>query len=38
MQSYILLVNWTDQGIRNVKESPERLASANNDAHATLRT
>ena len=34
MQSYILLVNWTDQGIRNVKESPERLASAKKSIEA----
>jgi len=25
MAEYVLLVNWTDQGIRNVKESPRRL-------------
>ena len=25
MPTYISLVNWTDQGIRNVKESPNRL-------------
>ena len=25
MPTYIVLVNWTDQGIRNVKESPQRL-------------
>ena len=25
MPTYISLVNWTDQGIRNVKESPQRL-------------
>ena len=24
MGNYILLLNWTDQGIRNVKESPKR--------------
>ena len=28
MQTYILLVNWTDQGIRTSKESLERLAAA----------
>jgi uncharacterized protein with GYD domain len=28
MARYILLVNWTDQGIRNVKESPKRLDAA----------
>ena len=25
MPTYISLVNWTDQGIRNVKEAPQRL-------------
>ena len=25
MARYILLVNWTDQGIRNVKESPKQI-------------
>jgi len=25
MPTYISLTNWTDQGIRNVKESPQRL-------------
>ena len=25
MPSYIMLVNWTNQGILNVKESPQRL-------------
>jgi len=34
MASYILLVNWTDQGIRNVKESPERLAGAKKSIEA----
>ncbi len=28
MARYIMLVNWTDQGIRNVKESPKRLDAA----------
>ena len=28
MPTYISLVNWTDQGIRNVKESSQRLAAA----------
>jgi len=28
MPTYITLVNWTDQGIREVKESPQRLAGA----------
>ena len=25
MPTYVSLLNWTDQGIRNVKESPKRL-------------
>ena len=25
MPTYVVLVNWTDQGIRTVKESPRRL-------------
>ena len=28
MPTYIILVSWTDQGIRTVKESPQRLATA----------
>jgi uncharacterized protein with GYD domain len=28
MTTYILLVNWTDQGVRQVKESPRRLDAA----------
>jgi uncharacterized protein with GYD domain len=28
MSVYILLVNWTDQGMRQVKESPKRLDKA----------
>jgi uncharacterized protein with GYD domain len=28
MARYIMLVNWTDQGIRNVKDSPQRLDAA----------
>ena len=28
MALYISLVNWTDQGIRNIKESPSRLDGA----------
>ena len=27
MPTYITLVNWTDQGIRNIKESPQRLGA-----------
>jgi uncharacterized protein with GYD domain len=26
MAKFIMLVNWTDQGIRTIKESPKRLA------------
>jgi uncharacterized protein with GYD domain len=25
MVTYLMLLNWTDQGIRNVKDSPKRL-------------
>ncbi len=28
MPTYVVLANWTDQGIRNIKESPRRLDSA----------
>ena len=28
MPMYIILINYTDQGIRNVKESPKRLDAA----------
>ena len=28
MPTYIILINFTDQGIRNVKESPKRLDAA----------
>ncbi|MDM8522414.1 GYD domain-containing protein [Desulfococcaceae bacterium HSG8] len=28
MPNFISLVKWTDQGIRNIKESPERLDKA----------
>ena len=28
MPTYICLVRWTEQGIRNVKESPQRLDAA----------
>ena len=28
MSTYIMLGNWTDQGARNVKESPRRLDAA----------
>lgn len=29
MPHYISLVNWTDQGIRNVREAPKRVDQAN---------
>jgi uncharacterized protein with GYD domain len=28
MAKYIMLTNWTEQGIKNVKESPKRLDAA----------
>ena len=28
MTTYIMLVNWTDQGVKNVRESPRRLDAA----------
>ena len=28
MARYIMLINWTDQGVRNVKDSPKRLDTA----------
>ena len=28
MATYLMLLNWTDQGIRTVKESPKRLDAA----------
>jgi len=28
MPHYIVLANWTDQGIRNIKDSPKRAAAA----------
>jgi uncharacterized protein with GYD domain len=28
MATYIMLINWTDQGIRHVKDSPDRLSAA----------
>jgi uncharacterized protein with GYD domain len=30
MAAYVLLVNWTDQGMRQVRESPNRLDKAKN--------
>ena len=28
MTTYIMLVNWTDQGVKNVRKSPRRLDAA----------
>jgi len=28
MSTFVSLINWTDQGIRNVKDSPKRLDAA----------
>ncbi|MBB4185388.1 GYD domain-containing protein [Sinorhizobium terangae] len=28
MTTYVVLLNWTEQGIRNVRESPKRLDAA----------
>jgi hypothetical protein len=28
MATYLMLLNWTDQGIRNIKESPKRMKEA----------
>lgn len=28
MSDYVMLVNWTAQGVKNVRESPQRLAAA----------
>jgi uncharacterized protein with GYD domain len=28
MPTYVMLVNWTDQGIRNIADSPKRLDTA----------
>jgi len=33
MPHYISLVNWTDQGIKNVKESPKRVDAVNSLAN-----
>jgi len=30
MQTYISLVSWTDQGIRNIKEAPQRIDAFKN--------
>jgi uncharacterized protein with GYD domain len=34
MATYISLVNWTDQGVRKIKESPKRLEAAKKDLKA----
>ena len=34
MPSYLILGNWTDQGIRDIKESPDRLEAAKKAAEA----
>ena len=28
MPTYLIFINWTDQGIRNIKDSPKRLDAA----------
>ena len=28
METYFILINWTDQGIKNVKDSPKRVDAA----------
>ena len=28
MASYVILMNWTDQGVRGIKDWPQRLAAA----------
>jgi uncharacterized protein with GYD domain len=28
MATYLMLLNWTDQGIKNIKESPKRMDAA----------
>ena len=28
MSTYFILINWTDQGIRNIKDSPKRVDAA----------
>ncbi len=33
MTTYVMLLNWTDQGARNVKESPRRLDAAKKALH-----
>jgi uncharacterized protein with GYD domain len=33
MATYIVLINFTEQGIRNIKDSPKRVAAATELAH-----
>ena len=28
MQTYVILMNWTEQGIKNIKDTPERIETA----------
>ncbi len=35
MPTYISLIKWTDQGIRNIKESPQRFEAFKNGIEAT---
>jgi uncharacterized protein with GYD domain len=32
MPNYVVLINWTDQGIKNIKESPKRAQAAKSQA------
>jgi uncharacterized protein with GYD domain len=34
MTTYILMINWTDQGIKNVRDSPKRLDAAKKSLEA----
>jgi uncharacterized protein with GYD domain len=34
MPTYVSLVNWTDQGIKKIKDSPKRLDAARKDLKA----
>lgn len=34
MPTYIVMITYTDQGIRTIKESPERLARSKHEARA----
>ena len=34
MTTYVMLVNWTDQGVRQVKDSPKRLDAAKKNLKA----